>query len=201
MRTLAVAALASLAALAVASSAIAAPSVSLFWEGTGGASSIASAPGDTITLYIQVTPDVGIAGAQMRLDVGTAGVASVYYLSGADGITDDGLTWTPPASATYAGGGLTFLSELGCPTAAVASEATGNFADGFCGNNFQAEFNIAGDLGGGLVGPWGHLGVAGLITAPYTLAAVQFEVVPEPATGGLLALGLGALAFIGRRRA
>jgi len=26
-------------------------------------------------------------------------------------------------------------------------------------------------------------------------------VVPEPATGGLLALGLGALAFIGRRRA
>lgn len=202
MRTLAVAALASLTALIVASSAGAAPAtVSLFWEGTSGNSDIASSVGDTITLYIQVNSSAPeyVQGAGFRIDTSTAGSVSTFYDVG-DGISSGGATIFPAASATYSGPGLSYISSLGCPVAATSPEATGNFMAGRCGDDFQLEVGLNTDLGGGIIGDWKHIGT-GDITMPYTLAAVTFEVVPEPATGGLLALGLGALAFIGRRRA
>jgi hypothetical protein len=170
----------------------------MVWEGTGGASSIASAATDTITLYINVSPDVGITGAQLRIDAGAAGTVSTFYDPVFDGISDGGSVWTLPASATYTGASLLYLGSVCCP---VGGESVGNYASGFCGNGFQSGCLLWGmDLGGGLIGPFGHIGTSTL-TATYTLATVTFEVVPEPATGGLLALGLGALAFIGRRRA
>jgi hypothetical protein len=193
--------LASVVALAVASSASAAPSVSVFWEGTTGSSTIASSLGDTITMIVQLNPGAeGIAAAQLRLDYSSvAGTVSVFYDPTFDGITGgDAVKYTPAASGTYGGPALEYVSDSGCPSG--VGEATGNFAAGFCGNNFQA-------VGGGgdngtYTGPWSNLGSPGnTITNSYTLARVEYKVVPEPATVGLLALGLGAPAFIGRRQA
>jgi hypothetical protein len=78
-----------------------------------------------------------------------------------------------------------------------------NLADTLCGTGPFLTSSLTGsDLGGGLIGTFGTSpGGPTLPGASIGLARATFNVVPEPATGGLLALGLGALAFIGRRRA
>ena len=215
MRTLAVAAITGLIALAMASVASAAPTVSLVWTGTTGAgavggSSIAAAVGDTLTLDILVTGDAtGVTAAALSYDTSLAGVASAYTRPTFDSINDGNFdSWDfqgsggntlAPASATYTGGALTYIDGSGviCPA------GTGNLMAGICG---MASFllpnpgTLVGDLGGGITGSFGT-NPGGPTPGTWTLAQAQFEVVPEPATGGLLALGLGALAFIGRRRA
>jgi hypothetical protein len=212
MRTLAVAAITGLVALAVAGVASAAPSVSLVWTGTTGSgttggSSIDAAPGDTLTLDMLVITDAaGTTGVALSYDVSASGVVSAYTRPGIDSINTS-VVWDfqgsagntiAPASATYTGAGLTFISGVTCPA------ATGNLAAGFCGDlvvGLLTASQTGTDVGGGIIGSFGTL--PGSMTGPhtFTIAQATFEVVPEPATGGLLALGLGALAFIGRRRA
>jgi hypothetical protein len=198
MRTLAVAAITSLIALALATTASAAPTVSMVWEGTGGSDTIASSVGDTITVLINVTPDAtGVSAGGISIDYSAGGTVSTNYVAGLEAINDGtGASFFPMASATYGGGGLTFLSGQACTT---LGEASGNFVEGRCGTDFQGTVGSVVDLGG-LVSTFAHTGVGGANTAPYTIARATFVVVPEPATGGLLALGLGALALIGRRR-
>jgi len=197
MRTLAVAAITSLIALALATTATAAPTVSLNWGAFDGATDIASSAGDTITVYITVTPDgTGVSAAGLQLETGVAGTVSVFYDPVFDGINDGGgSTFTPAASATYGGAGLTLIGGVACTNAAGT---TGNFAEGFCGNNFQGKLGSVA-ANGTLVGTFAHAGT-GINTLPYTIGVASFVVVPEPATAGLLALGLGALALISRRR-
>lgn len=204
MRTLAVVATASLLVLAMAGSAGAAPTVSLIWSsnsggGATGGSATTAAAGDTLVLDILV--NAGACNADcvtfegLSLDIGAAGSVDTFYRAGIDSINDgSGNVLFPSASASYTGGTLTYVSSVACPL------ATGNFAAGFCGNQFHGVLSNGSDQGGGIIGSMAAAGING-ITAPFTLAQVTFVVVPEPATGGLLALGLGALAFMGRRRA
>jgi hypothetical protein len=212
MRTLAVAAITGLIALAMAGAATAAPSVSLVWTGTTGGgttggSSITAVAGDTLTLDMQVTSDsLGLSAVALSMDISTGGVVSAYTRPGIDSINDGAFTvWDyqptgnlAPASATYTGPGLTYLSGITCPL------ATGNVFTGQCGTfgvGLLGAAQFPSDLGGGIIGSFGTN--PGAQTGPHTMTIAQavFVVVPEPATGGLLALGLGALAFIGRRRA
>jgi hypothetical protein len=219
MRTLAVAAITGLIALAMAGVASAAPSVSLVWtattgSGTTGGSAIDAAVGDTLTLDILVTTggsivSFGVTSAGLAVDISGAGVVDMTDLGGGVNDRDAGVvtnytlaTGLPPASATYTGGGLTYISgsAVTCPFPALGN----TFAPGFCGTvtgfiQANAAFPPV-DQGGGVIGSFITTSL-GPVTGTFTLGTAQFEVVPEPATGGLLALGLGALAFIGRRRA
>jgi hypothetical protein len=167
--------------------------------------------GDTLTLDIIVTGDAtGVTAAALSYDTSAAGVASAYTRPGIDSINDgsfvvwdySGPNTLAPASATYTGAGLTYIAGSGviCP-----GGAAGNLAAGICGLSpflLAAPATLTGDLGGGITGSFGTSpGGPTAGGALFTLGRASFEVVPEPATGGLLALGLGTLAFIGRRRA
>jgi hypothetical protein len=210
MRTLAVAAITSLIALAIASVASAAPTVSLVWTdcagpgcGAGiGTSNLVSDVGDVVTLELQVTGDAnGLSFAGASLDVSAAGMVTGGTLrAGIDSINDGlGTVFTSVTGmATYGGGGLELVSGVTCPGASAL-----NLLDTLCGlSPFLTASQTGSDLGGGLIGTYAA-GPGGptLAGASIGLAQVTFNVVPEPATGGLLALGLGALAFMGRRRA
>jgi hypothetical protein len=212
MRTLAVAAITSLIALIVASVASAAPSVSLVWTGTSGSgtpgsSSIASVVGDTLTLDILITADSdGVNASGVSYDLNTAGtVTGGVIWSGADGIvTLNGLTTYNPVdnitnTATYGGAGT--LQYVGGTGVSCPFPATGNAKTG-CALGYLVTGATGSDQGNGIVGTFTAGGAGGFATVyTYTQARASFQVVPEPATGGLLALGLGALVFIGRRRA
>jgi hypothetical protein len=157
--------------------------------------------GDQLTLDIIINAGACDADCTtfegLSLDVGVVGVVDTYYRAGLDSINDGtGASLFPTASATHTGGALAYVSSVACP----GPPALGNLAPGFCGNAFHGALDNGADLGGGIIGSLAAAGITG-ITAPFTLGQVVFDVVPEPATGGLLALGLGALAFIGRRRA
>jgi hypothetical protein len=221
MRTLAVAAI-TVIALAVAGAASAAPVVSMVWTacsgptcGAGvGTSSIVAGLGDTLTLDMRIDTTAangGVTAVGLVYDTSVAGVASANTRPGADSINDGVFdVWDfqgsfgntmAPASATYSTGALEYLSGVICPgPPAVGNVFTGQcgqFTTGLLGANTAV---LQGDLGGGLAGQFGTN--VGLTTEPvFTIGQAVFVVVPEPATGGLLALGLGALAFIGRRRA
>ena len=212
MRTLAVAAITGLIALAMASVASAAPTVSMVWtattgSGTVGGSSIDAVAGDILTLDILVNGDAnGVSFAGVSYDISAAGtVLGGTLRAGIDSINDGlGAVFTGVTNtATNTGGALLFVagSAATCPF-----PATGNLLGaGFCGDTFFTGIpasQMGADLGGGLIGTFAA-GPGGPTSPGYTftIAQAQFEVVPEPATGGLLALGLGALAFIGRRRA
>jgi hypothetical protein len=162
MRTLAVAAITSLIALALATTASAAPTVSMVWEGYS-----------------------------------VGGSVSTNYVAGLEAINDGtGASFFPSASASYGSGSLAFLSGTACPT---GGDSIGNLIPGRCGDDIQSSIGSVADLGG-IVSTFAHSGVGGAISGAYTIGSATFVVVPEPATGGLLALGLGALALIGRRR-
>jgi hypothetical protein len=173
-----------------------------------GTDSIVAAAGDTLTLDILVTGDAsGVTAAGLVYDASVSGVISANTRPTFDSINDGNfVVWDfqgtqgntlAPASASYTGAGVTYLTGTTCPA------GTGNLAAGICGlANFMVANGAAlvGDLGGDLYGQFGT-NPGGPTPGTWTLAQATFEVVPEPATGGLLALGLGALAFIGRRRA
>ena len=204
MRTLAVAAITGLLALAMASVASAAPTVSMVWTATTGAgvtggSTIDAVAGDTLSLDILVTGDAnGVSFAGLSYDVSAVGTTDVFYRPTFDSINDGlgNVFIGIGASATNTGGSLLFVSGETCPA------GTGNLMAGICGTaGFLTAGGVGVDLGSGIIGTF-RTSVGGPITSgEFTLARAVFEVVPEPATGGLLALGLGALAFIGRRRA
>jgi hypothetical protein len=181
--------------------------VSLVWTGTTGSgtigsNSIASATGDTLTLDILITTDAsGASFSGGSYGINTAGTVTGGGLwAGVDGINSfngltvwDGITGT----ATYGGPGLSFVtgSAVTCPFPATGNANTG------CALGYLPASITAIDQGNGIIGP-SATAVAGFaLVYTYTQARASFEVVPEPATGGLLALGLGALVFIGRRRA
>jgi hypothetical protein len=198
MRTLAVAAITSLIALALATTASAAPTVSMVWEGSGGSDTIAANVGDTITVLINVTPDAnGVSAGGISIDYSVGGSVSTNYVAGLEAINDGtGASFFPSASASYGSGSLAFLSGTACPT---GGDSIGNLIPGRCGDDIQSSIGSVADLGG-IVSTFAHSGVGGAISGAYTIGSATFVVVPEPATGGLLALGLGALALIGRRR-
>lgn len=192
-----------LIALLVAGAASAAPTATLIWtattgSGITGSSTIDAALGDTLTLDIQVMPDENVLAAGVSLDYQSGGsTIQLFYRPEFDGIVEEvsenifDITF-PSASAGTTVGGYAYVpnSAVTCP----GPPALGNLATGFCGNGSQGSQGIADDLGGGIVGSFFATGTT-TITAPYTLGQAQFVVIPEPATCGLLALGLGALAL------
>lgn len=199
MRTLAVAAITSLIALALATSASAAPTVSLVWDGTAGSSAISATAGDTVNLLINVSDPNQVSIASVSLDINASGQVDTFYRSGIDSVNDGGgAVFYPSASATYGAGlSLQFLGAETCP----AGGDSINLIATLCGTSpFLTVLSTASDLGGGIIGSSAALGASPPFPTTLTLARVSFLVVPEPATGGLLALGLGALALIGRRR-
>lgn len=207
MRTLAVAAITSLIALAMASAAGAAPSISVVWTGTTGSgvtggSSIASAAGDTLTLDVLITADaMGGSFASVSVqDLGGGSLNVGTLIGGVDDFQDStGASWALLGSGSYGGPALAFVSGVTCPY-----PATGNFSAALgsasCATLSRSFTGI--DLGGGSFGSFvSGPGANFTIAYTFTQARLVVAVVPEPATGGLLALGLGALVFIGRRRA
>lgn len=208
MRTLAVAV--STALLLVAGAANAAPSVSLIWTGTTGTgvtggSSIDAQAGDVLTLDVAVASDgVNVLqGAQLQLNWDAAD------LTGLVASNCPGPPNAIPGTCTN-GGALVppFFSALG---PIVLSPGNVNAFNAFDGT-------FVGILGGFTIGRltltvgataatesvsvFYNTVFDGLVdsTGTYFVPGSATVVVPEPATAGLLALGLGALGFIGRRR-
>jgi hypothetical protein len=187
-------------ALAVASVASAAPTVSMVWTGCAGfgcgagvgTSNIVANVGDTLTLDILVTGDSnGVSFASLSYDIRASGVVSAYARFGIDSI-NDGLDqmWDfegnyghtlAPASATHTRGShcaLVYLAGSGviCP----GPPAVGNASTGQCGQSatgILAEIlNFPpGDLGNGVIGSFSA--GPGLTFEPqFTLAQAQFEI-------------------------
>ena len=208
MRTLAVAAITSLIALAMASAAGAAPSISVVWTGTTGSgttggSSIASAAGDTLQLDVLITttaPDGASFASVSVQDLGGGSLNAGTLINGVDDFQDStGLSSALFTSGSYGGPALAFVSGVTCPYPATGnfSAALGGATCALLSRSFQGI-----DLGGGAFGSFvSGPGTNFTIAYTFTQARLIVAVVPEPATGGLLALGLGALVFIGRRRA
>jgi hypothetical protein len=159
-----------------------------------------------------VIPDsAGVIGAFLSYDISAAGAVSAYtrYV---DSINDGlfqawdfsggntGTNTLAPASATYTGGGLMYIAGSGV----ICPEGTGNIMAGICGMDpflVPHPYTVPSDVGGGIVGSFGTA-PGGPVVNTFTLGRAQFQVpIPEPATGGLVALGLGGLGFIRRRRA
>jgi hypothetical protein len=175
-------------ALAVASAASAAPTVTLVWTGTtgtgtAGGSSIASVTGETLTLDILITSDSnGVSASGLSYDITTAGtVTGGVIWAGADGIvTFNGFTTYNPVdniknTATYGGPnfGAVYVTGSGvtCPF-----PATGNSHIGCAQGTLPVIFTGV-DQGNGTIGSFAA-GPGGFATVyTYTQARAQFEVV------------------------
>lgn len=221
MRTLAAVTIAGLVALSVASSAGAAPTVDLLWTGTTGAgvtgsNSIDAATGDTLTLTINVVvapADGGLTGMFLtpswdgtqltgqnavecpsppNIGPGTCG----GFISG------EFLTYSPLAA------GVTIDNVAGTAyqfdAANIAGSGVNATANGFTITLGTIQYVVGASSGTheiALLYTPGDEVITDNAFNSFFPNASAFVVVPEPATGGLLALGLGALAFVGRRRA
>jgi hypothetical protein len=185
-------------------------------SGVTGGSHIEAVAGDTLTRDILVTPSLTTTAAGLSYDyLSTAGSVLMANRAGIDAINDSSpiVSWTltdpvntlAPASATHSGGTLVYAGgAVTCPFLATGNTMT---VAGYCGAYYTGTLTPnAGfppvDQGGGILGSFiTNNSAPGGPTALFTLGRANFEVVPEPATGALLALGLGALVFIGRHRA
>ncbi len=168
-----------LAAGLVASAANAVPIVTI----DGGTAAVSLTAGTSATITLGITPDAGlVAGFNLIFEVSdTAGISLVSCAAQA------GVQSSCPA------GGVNF--SFG---AALSSDASAPFT--------VASFTInvaAGAAPGTTVTLTGastitDSGFNDIFVGPTTVA--QVVGVPEPATAGLLAVGLGGLALIGRKR-
>jgi hypothetical protein len=200
----------------MASAANAVPSVSLVWTGSSGTgatggSSIDALAGDALTLTIFVSNTVPASGLSF------AGVS----LAWGGGLTGVSATECPTATSTPMGGNIlagtctptgfappTFLAPF-APGVVIGVGGAGSFDAGVAPPSFTTgtlelgaiSFTTTGSDTVSIVYSPGLDSVndgTGSVFFPGASASVN--VVPEPATAGLLALGLGALGVIGRRR-
>ena len=215
MRTLVVAV--STAFLLMATAASAVPSVSLTWtgsSGTGGTggSSIDGSTGDVLTLTIFVsntTPASGISCAGLSLSWGanlTGGSAAECPHAASSPIGGNGIAglctptgFVPPFLSPFSPGFTSFL-----PGSSISSFDAGALPPGSTGTVELGAISFTVGASNDIVSVWYVPGLdsvndgSGGVFFPGASASVNN--VPEPATAGLLALGLGALGVIGRRR-
>jgi len=212
MRTLAAVTMAGLVAIMVAGAATAAPSVDLIWTGTTGAgvtgsNSIDAAAGDTLTLEVRVNADAeGLTGWFLTLGWDAADLTGQNAVECpsppnlAPGLCSNSSfnTWSPLTPGV--------VIDNGARTAYQFDGANTNpsVTTGFTVVAGTIQYVLGASATSeaiSLIYSPGDEVVSNNAFTAYFPPASAFVVVPEPATGGLLALGLGALAFVGRRRA
>lgn len=229
LRTRTVGILAALLVLIWAGAA-SASTVSFIWTGTSGAgvgvgtSTLTGVSvGDTATLDIVVLVDGTWAGAAVP-GIEAIGVRATYdptviFGTGLVTCPPSGNNFFGPASCggfgTNIGGAAGFLgvlpgSSLNGPGGlgaqsglTVAAGVGGGQANGSTFVLGTVTFTAVGSglTGGGFFVPGvdGEIAIGGTFGFP-VLGSMQISVIPEPGTFAMLALGLGALAFAGRRR-
>jgi hypothetical protein len=168
-----------LAATLVAAAAHAAPIVTI----DGGTTPVAVAPGDSATITIGLTPDADLI----------SGFSLIFEVSDTSGISLVSCAAQAGVSSSCPAGGVNF--SFG---AALATDASSPFT--------VASFTINVSptaAGGTTVSLRSDSTVTlGTFAEPFVgpLVIAQVVSVPEPATASLLALGLGGLTLLGRKR-
>ena len=212
MRTLAVATITGFVALLVAGSAGAGPTVDLVWTGTTGAGTIGGGtidalPGDVLTMDIVVNDEGGgltLAALSLSWAAGSLTAQNVLQCPSPPNLVPG--TCFDPAFGSYSNLSGVPVPDNGAGFVGIfdPSRVTPS-ATGFSLTIGRVDFvvNGAGMLTVALDYSSGVEGITDNLFARTTPAASggMVNVIPEPATAGLLALGLGALAIIGRRRA
>ena len=186
-----------------------AATVSVLWTEVNGSTiaptaNISVLPGDTMTatLYLDGTADGGIGNYSFSAQWDGGAVASLGGVSAVE-LLPAGFT----ANATIGLGGLTD-SGAGSVGEALGYEAlcffcsvNGNFAVGTVSFTALAAGATSVQSGAFWAGVDDIINAAGTtITGSTTWGSADVNVIPEPATAGLLAIGLLGLGFAGRRR-
>ena len=149
----------------------------------GGSGPVSLTPGTSATITIGITPDANLV----------SGFNLIFAVSDTTGVSLVSCAAQPGVSASCPAGGANF--SLG---AALSQDASSAFTVG----SFTVTIS-AGAAAGTTVTLTGastitDAGFVDIFVGPQVIA--QVVSVPEPATAGLLAMGLAGLALIGRKR-